>query len=140
MQKSIAAVGVVALLVSGCATIVAPGPDLVPISSKPPGAMVYVDGVPVGVTPVTVPLKRSGSSRIRIELEGYEPVFVTQDKVFNGWFLGNILIGGLIGIIVDVATSNVTKHSTDPVMVVLRPIERDGQLGEPVVLHAMPTS
>lgn len=140
MQKSIAAVGVVALLVSGCATIVAPGPDLVPISSKPPGAMVYVDGVPVGVTPVTVPLKRSGSSRIRIELEGYQPVFVTQDKVFNGWFLGNILIGGLIGIIVDVATSNVTKHSTDPVMVVLRPIERDGQLGEPVVLHAMPTS
>lgn len=140
MQKSIAAVGVVALLVSGCATIVAPGPDLVPISSKPPGAMVYVDGVPVGVTPVTVPLKRSGSSRIRIELEGYEPVFVTQDKVFNGWFLGNILIGGLIGIIIDVATSNVTKHSTDPVMVVLRPIKRDGQLGEPVVLHAMPTS
>lgn len=140
MQKSIAAVGVVALLVSGCATIVAPGPDLVPISSKPPGAMVYVDGVPVGVTPVTVPLKRSGSGQIRIELEGYEPVFVTQDKVFNGWFLGNILIGGLIGIIVDVATSNVTKHSTDPVMVVLRPIERDGQLGEPVVLHAMPTS
>lgn len=140
MQKSIAAVGVVALLVSGCATIVASGPDLVPISSKPPGAMVYVDGVPVGVTPVTIPLKRSGSGRIRIELEGYEPVFVTQDKVFNGWFLGNILIGGLIGIIVDVATSNVTKHSTDPVMVVLRPIERDGQLGEPVVLHAMPTS
>lgn len=140
MQKSIAAVGVVALLVSGCATIVAPGPDLVPISSKPPGAMVYVDGVPVGVTPVTIPLKRSGSGRIRIELEGYEPVFVTQDKVFNGWFLGNILIGGLIGIIVDVATSNVTKHSTDPVMVVLRPIESDGQLGEPVVLHAMPTS
>lgn len=140
MQKSIAAVGVVALLVSGCATIVASGPDLVPISSKPPGAMVYVDGVPVGVTPVTVPLKRSGSGRIRIELEGYEPVFVTQDKVFNGWFLGNILIGGLIGIIIDVATSNVTKHSTDPVMVVLRPIERDGQLGEPVVLHAMPTS
>lgn len=140
MQKSIAAVGVVALLVSGCATIVAPGPDLVPISSKPPGAMVYVDGVPVGVTPVTVPLKRSGSGQIRIELEGYEPVFVTQDKVFNGWFLGNILIGGLIGIIVDVATSNVTKHSTDPVMVVLRPIESDGQLGEPVVLHAMPTS
>lgn len=140
MQKSIAAVGVVALLVSGCATIVASGPDLVPISSKPPGAMVYVDGVPVGVTPVTVPLKRSGSGQIRIELEGYEPVFVTQDKVFNGWFLGNILIGGLIGIIIDVATSNVTKHSTDPVMVVLRPIERDGQLGEPVVLHAMPTS
>lgn len=140
MQKSIAAVGVVALLVSGCATIVAPGPDLVPISSKPPGAMVYVDGVPVGVTPVTVPLKRSGSGQIRIELEGYEPVFVTQDKVFNGWFLGNILIGGLIGIIVDVATSNVTKHSTDPVMVVLRPIKSDGQLGEPVVLHAMPTS
>lgn len=140
MQKSIAAVGVVALLVSGCATIVAPGPDLVPISSKPSGAMVYVDGVPVGVTPVTVPLKRSGSGRIRIELEGYQPVFVTQDKVFNGWFLGNILIGGLIGIIVDVATSNVTKHSTDPVMVVLRPIESDGQLGEPVVLHAMPTS
>lgn len=140
MQKSIAAVGVVALLVSGCATIVASGPDLVPISSKPPGAMVYVDGVPVGVTPVTVPLKRSGSGQIRIELEGYEPVFVTQDKVFNGWFLGNILIGGLIGIIIDVATSNVTKHSTDPVMVVLRPIESDGQLGEPVVLHAMPTS
>lgn len=65
---------------------------------------------------------------------------MTQDKVFNGWFLGNILIGGLIGIIIDVATSNVTKHSTDPVMVVLRPIESDGQLGEPVVLHAMPTS
>lgn len=128
----------VTLFLAGCATIVASGPDLVPVNSTPSGATVYLDDVPVGVTPTTLTLKRSSEGQIRIELPGYQPVYVSQGKVFNGWFVGNIVLGGLIGIIVDVATSNVTKHSENAVTVTLQAVDENGNKGDPVAINLVP--
>jgi len=139
-RRSIAVALLLAFAATGCATIVASGPDMVPVSSTPSGATVYVDNVPVGVTPTTVSLDRGGHGQIRIELDGYEPITVSQDKVFNGWFVGNLAFGGIIGIIVDVATDNVTKHTDAPVMVQLRAVDDAGQQSEPVTLQMMPNS
>lgn len=102
-----------------CATILAGGPDLVPIDSKPPGAKVSLDGVAMGRTPCTIPFARSGEGVVKIEADGYEPSTVDRDKVLNGWFLGNLLLGGLIGITVDLCTSNQGKYSTTPLFVEL---------------------
>jgi hypothetical protein len=65
---------------------------------------------------------RDQGAEIRIELAGYQPLTVSVDKVFNGWFVGNIVFGGLIGMIVDIATGNVTKYSEKPVHVKLVPV------------------
>jgi PEGA domain len=107
------------LLTPGCATILAGGPDLVPIDTKSQGAKVTLDGVAVGRTPCTVTFARSCEGVVKLEADGYEPSVVDQDKVLNGWFLGNILLGGLIGITIDLCTSNQGKYSTTPLVVEL---------------------
>jgi hypothetical protein len=39
-----------------------------------------------------------------IKLEGYQTFETNLTKKFNAWYIGNILFGGLIGIIVDPIT------------------------------------
>jgi hypothetical protein len=114
-----ACVGAVSL--AGCATIVAGGPDVVLVSSKPDGATVTLDGYPVGHTPCQVSVKRDSEGVFGFELPGYQKTLVDRDKVLNGWFLGNLLIGGPIGIGVDLITHDQGKYSTDPLFVELTP-------------------
>ena len=75
------------LSTTACATIVAGGPDRIPVASNPPGAAVIVDGVQVGVTPTEVTLDRTrGGGNIRIEMAGFAPVVIQRSKQINGWF------------------------------------------------------
>ena len=111
----------------GCASIVSPGPDLVPVTSTPSGAKVKLDGIEVGKTPVHVPFARDSEGVLQLELEGYETATVDVDKVLNGWFLGNVLWFPIwpvvpLGLTVDLIGSNQGKYSTQPVKVVLKPV------------------
>jgi PEGA domain-containing protein len=114
---------VAGLLASGCASVASPGPDMVPVSSHPDGATVSLDGIPVGRTPCTVAFQRAGEGILRFERDGYETLVLDQDKVMNGWFVGNLLWGSLmiVAVPVDLAMSNQGKYSTNPVFVELRP-------------------
>ncbi len=53
-------------------------------------------------------------------MEGYEPIEIDRDKNLNGWFIGNLLIGGVIGIAVDLITRNQGGYSEDDVFVELK--------------------
>lgn len=99
-----------ALTGSGCATIVDPGPDVVFISSTPTSATITIDGAQRGVTPLNVSVRR-GARTITFSKAGYQTVTAPVPKNFNGWVLGNILFGGVIGIIIDAASDNFTKVS-----------------------------
>jgi PEGA domain len=112
----------------GCATIMAPGPDRVPVSTNPPGARVFVDDHLVGETPVVVDLDRWHSKgEFQLELLGFEPFHITRTKSINGWFWGNILLGGgLIGILVDAAAGNVLRFDDSPISVGLVPSDGRG--------------
>lgn len=109
------------VLASGCATIVASGPDMVPVNTQPEGARVTLDGVPVGITPVTVAFARHCDGVLAFDLDAYEHTMRDENKVVNGWVFGNILLGGLIGLGIDLATSNQGKYSTHPIYVELVP-------------------
>jgi hypothetical protein len=109
------------LLLPSCATIVAGGPDMVPVSSKPEGARVLLDGQAVGTTPTTVTFARSCKGVLTFQLAGYETKTVDIDKQLNGWLFGNILFGGLIGIAVDAISGAAGKYPTTPVHVELSP-------------------
>lgn len=103
---------------SGCATMMAGGPDRVPVSSNPSKALVYVDNAHVGQTPMMVTLDRAKpKAEIRLEQPGFAPVIITREKVTNGWIFGNILIGGLIGIIIDTVNNNASKFEDTPIAV-----------------------
>jgi hypothetical protein len=129
----------ISVLASGCATIMAPGPDRVPISSNPPGARVYVDDQLVGQTPVVVELDRERSQgRIRVESDGYHPAVLLRSKSINGWFWVNICFGGLVGIVIDLATANHQSYDDTPVTINLIPAE--GGLPPPGALPPPPAA
>ncbi|MDP2036451.1 MAG: PEGA domain-containing protein [Ignavibacteria bacterium] len=116
------------LVLVGCATIIQPGPDRIPVSSIPiQGAKVYLDGKLVATTPTVVDVPRKSECVIRVELEGYEPVEIDRDKSLNGWFIGNLLIGGVIGITVDLIAHNQGGYSEEAVVVELKAKTASGE-------------
>jgi hypothetical protein len=105
----------ICMLIQGCATIIKGSKQSVRISSYPSQAAITINGKPYGETPTVARLKRIDSQFIRIEMEGYKPYETMLTRKFNGWILGNILIGGLLGIIIDAATGSMYNLSPDQV-------------------------
>jgi hypothetical protein len=94
----------ITLLLSSCATIVSGSKQYVKFSSNPSTATIFIDEVEVGKTPFEIKLARKSEHSVMIKLEGYQTYETKLTKKFNGWYIGNILFGGLIGIIVDPIT------------------------------------
>jgi len=115
---------------SGCATIVAGGPDAVFISSTPTGATVTIDGAQVGVTPMTAMVRRN-SQMVTFSKAGYQDISLPVQKDFNAWVLGNLLIpyGFFIGLIVDGVAGNFSKVSGN-LMVTLPKTESGSSQGQ----------
>ncbi|HKE95543.1 MAG TPA: PEGA domain-containing protein [Povalibacter sp.] len=113
------AMGVVGagFVAGGCASIVHGGNRSISIASQPPGAKASIrktnggEVVSVNQTPCTVSLDPKGgyfkgqSYTLKLELPGYETTEVQLKPSLSGWYFGNVLIGGLIGMLaVDPAT------------------------------------
>ena len=103
---------------SGCATIAQSGPDKIPVDSNPQGATVYLDGTPVGNTPMVINVGRKDECVIDIKLDGYETYRVDRSKTVSGWVFGNLLWGpaAYIALGIDLITSNQGHYSEDPVL------------------------
>jgi hypothetical protein len=102
---------VAATLTSGCASIVHGGPRSVPVASNPPGATVTVydrSGTQVmqQTTPFTATLRTkykyfAGQNyKLVFEMAGYRKQEVELRSTMSGWYWGNILFGGLIGMLI----------------------------------------
>lgn len=117
-------VGVVVLI--ACASIIHGTRQSVGITSIPSAATVYDNGQLLGKTPMVAELSRKTDHRIRIELEGYQPYEMVLTRHISGWLFGNLLFGGIIGIIIDAAdgaiynvkpeavSANLVKVGEDP--------------------------
>jgi hypothetical protein len=120
---------IITVFTSGCASIVHGGPRNIVVNSQPTGAKVAIskfdtgEVVHGGTTPFTVSLSprrgffKGQSYDLRIELPGHRLANVTVRSEISGWYFGNILFGGLIGmLIVDPATGamwNLTPQRVD---------------------------
>jgi len=62
---------------------------------------------------VKISRKAIDGQRIQIESEHYKFKDVVLRKSINGWAWGNILIGGLIGLGIDLGTNAVSKPAID---------------------------
>jgi len=106
---------IVALLIlaSSCATIISGGSAQISVTSEPDGATVYVEpGDFEDTTPAILTLRRKdGPYRLTIRKPGYRPYEVVIKATTNGWVLGNIVVGGIVGIIVDYWTGAATELS-----------------------------
>ncbi|MFN7099144.1 MAG: PEGA domain-containing protein [Flavobacterium sp.] len=92
------------LLCSSCATIVSGSKQNVKFESNPSQATILIDEVEVGKTPFEIKLSRKSEHEVLIKMDGYKNYQTTLTKKFNAWYLGNILIGGLVGLIIDPVT------------------------------------
>jgi PEGA domain len=114
-NKIISCTLAVTFLMSSCATIVSGSKQNVKFSSNPSTATIFIDEVEVGKTPFEIKLARKSEHSVMLKLEGYQTYQTKLTKKFNAWFLGNILIGGLIGIIIDPITGAMYNLSPDQV-------------------------
>ena len=55
------------------------------ITSDPPGALVYLNDDEVGRTPVTVPFTFYGVYDVRMEAEGFKPLWIQQKAKAPWW-------------------------------------------------------
>lgn len=112
-----------ALFSSGCATVTRGTTEQLMVQSEPSGASVRVSNGFTGITPVSFTVPRKGDLIVTITKEGYEPVEVSVPSKLAGagtaGFLGNALIGGVIGGGVDIATGATLSHEPNPVKVTL---------------------
>ena len=112
---------VLSLALSSCCTIVNGKYDDVNVSSNVTGAMVKVDGVEKGKTPCNVEVKRTGGQVLTVEKAGYETHSTQLTSSASGWIWGNLLVGGIIGLVVDVASGSYVDVEPDSVNANLTP-------------------
>jgi hypothetical protein len=111
-------------LFMGCATIIHGTNQHISVNSSPQGAKVSVNGIPVATTPAKIKLSRSERSvNILIEKEGYKSQGVIVSRKLSGWFFGNLLIGGWIGMIIDAVDGAMFRLEPSEINVVLSEFE-----------------
>ncbi len=123
---------VMPVLITSCATIFGKSSYPVSINSNPNGADISITDkkgkeVYKGQSPATVTLK-SGAGyfsraeyQVRISSKGYAEQIVPVNYKLNGWYFGNIFLGGFLGmLIVDPATGAMWKLDTPPISITLR--------------------
>ncbi|TRX29713.1 PEGA domain-containing protein [Flavobacterium franklandianum] len=103
------------LLLSSCATIISGSKQNVKFASNPSSATIFIDEVEVGKTPFELRLARNSEHDVQIKLDGYQTYQTSLTKKFNAWYLGNILIGGIIGLIVDPITGAIYNLSPNEI-------------------------
>ncbi len=128
-------IGMAALSLAGCATIITGTTQSVTIKSVPEAAAISItnragEKIHSGNTPVTVSLKRGAgyfkpeSYKVNIQKEGFEPQEITISGQVTGWYFGNIIFGGLVTgmLIVDPLTGAMFSLSPDNVDAALNAI------------------
>lgn len=133
-MKSIKAVSVLilTLIVCSCSSIVSKSEYAVAINSAPDSATFKITNrngfaIQSGVTPSTITLKASSgyfkgeTYTIELSKEGFQPKTYTLNSSVDGWYFGNIIFGGLLGmLVIDPATGAMYKLPSE-VMISLDP-------------------
>jgi PEGA domain len=99
------------LLFTNCATILSGSKKLIKFNSTPNAATILINEIEVGKTPFETKLKANKDYNVKIILEGYKPFEIKLKQKINHWIWGNILIGGLVGYIVDLSTGAIYRLS-----------------------------
>jgi hypothetical protein len=107
---------------TGCGTLFTGSSSMFAISSEPEKAKVYVNGMYIGTTPTSTPLKRDKDYNIVVKKEGYEDASAVITRSFNAVAILNLL--SPICWIVDIVTGGMWKFDRDGVTVDLDPVSK----------------
>lgn len=110
----------------GCATITRGTSQAFVIESEPPGATAKLSSGVQCITPCALNLKRKNGFTVEIVKNGYEPVNATVTSGVSGGgaagMAGNVILGGLIGAVVDGTNGSMNDLMPNPLRVNLVPL------------------
>jgi len=98
------------------------------ISSSPSDAAITINGQNMGTTPMILDLKRKNSYMVRFELTGYENYETNLTRKTSGWVWGNIVFGGLIGLVVDASAGGMYKLTPEQISAEMRGQSTENQI------------
>lgn len=138
MNKKIIAVALSAVIMSGCSSIVSKSQYAVSVNSNPEGASFVITNragqqIHKGTTPSTVTLKSSAgyfkgeTYTLVFNRDGYSEKTYQLTSSLDGWYFGNILLGGLIGMLIVDPLTGAMYNLPDRVEVSLdQPVASNG--------------
>ncbi len=116
------------LITAGCATLTTGGFQSISIKTDPEGADCRFSrggNVVARVNPTPGPIligKDSGSISVLCRKDGYQDTAGTVGSEFQPMTFGNIILGGLVGVVIDASSGAMTKYP-DAVTFLLVPQE-----------------
>lgn len=116
---------VLSMFMFSCATILHGTKEKMSVDSDPIDAQITVEtvgGVEVytGYTPAKFTLEKKHEYNVIVKLDGYKEEKIFVSKKFDAVTLGNIICGGVIGIIVDAANGAMYQLRPNTIVVNLQ--------------------
>ncbi|MCS6304819.1 MAG: PEGA domain-containing protein [Nitrospira sp.] len=99
--RTLVGIVIVGLTLTSCATIVNGQHQELAVTSQPEALCVSINGQSYGATPVIASLHRGHVYVVRVEQHGSPPYEISVVPVVSPWVWGNLVFGGLIGVVVD---------------------------------------
>lgn len=116
----------VALLLPACATVTRGTKETYVIESTPSAAEVTLSTGEICVTPCKLKLKRKEEFTARFAKAGYRPAEAQVESKFKGGggvaAAGNVLIGGVIGAVLDGTNGSLMDLTPNPLRIKLIPV------------------
>jgi hypothetical protein len=126
----------------GCATVTRGTTNNVQIVSEPNGASARTSFGHQCTTPCTLSVSRKDEFSVVVSAPGYEEQRVDVKTKLAGTgaagFAGNIVAGGVVGMVVDASTGATLEHSPNPITVKLRPLAAAPAVRMPAERRAKP--
>src|SRR5262245_29312798 len=113
------------VLSSGCATIVKGSSQSLLVQTNPPGGSCELSRggktiATVDPTPGTVTIEQSKHDiSVTCKKQGHVDTTATLPSSLQGWTLGNIVLGGLIGIAVDAGTGAINDYQPEVLLTLM---------------------
>lgn len=119
-------IGIIALsclFLNGCATITQGSKQTVLFDTDPSGATCSISRTGEGVlypnfeTPASLEISKDKDELVVIcNKEGYKETVIHSGSNLEGWTLGNLLIGGIIGVGIDAASGAMNEYPSQVVV------------------------
>lgn len=110
-------------LFSGCATVIHGTTQKIAVNTIPSGAIISIDNASTTYsTPTTIKLRRKVDHDLVITKEGYESEQIHIYHVFSMAIAGNLVLGGVTGMVTDVADGAKSRLVPKSINLTLKPL------------------
>ena len=135
MNRNLSLCGLVAvsLLLPACATVTRGTSEKFNIETTPTAANVSLSTGQTCVSPCQLKLKRKTEFTVTATKDGYQPATASVESKIKGGGVGaaagNLLVGGLIGGIVDGSNGSMRDLTPNPLRLTLNPVSAAAVVG-----------